>query len=213
MRKVGLRLPCSPRTETRRVRRRAGLSVRELVRTSAGEWVEDGAMGGADGLGSVRGVRGLPSSYASSRAAGAGAARGGAGRAVGLCAQSGNPRSELSLILRTGLWATKTKAMSSISKFGRRYDREFKQKAVALILGGRSQGEVSRDLGVGLVLGRMDQTGPGRPRSHPRRHARGRDARAARGAPAASGKRSSAPAARDLKKSLGILSAEPSGAR
>ena len=38
--------------------------------------------------------------------------------------------------------------MSEISKFGRRYDREFKQKAVALVLGGRRQGEVSRDLGV-----------------------------------------------------------------
>ena len=38
--------------------------------------------------------------------------------------------------------------MSAISKFGRRYDREFKEKAVALVLGGRSQGEVSRDLGV-----------------------------------------------------------------
>ena len=38
--------------------------------------------------------------------------------------------------------------MSTISKFGRRYDREFKEKAVALVLSGRSQGEVSRDLGV-----------------------------------------------------------------
>ena len=38
--------------------------------------------------------------------------------------------------------------MSHISKFGRRYDRAFKEKAVALVLGGRSQGEVSRDLGV-----------------------------------------------------------------
>ena len=38
--------------------------------------------------------------------------------------------------------------MSEISKFGRRYDREFKQKADALVLGGRRQGEVSRDLGV-----------------------------------------------------------------
>ena len=38
--------------------------------------------------------------------------------------------------------------MSEISKFGRRYDREFKEKAIALVLGGRSQGEVSRDLGV-----------------------------------------------------------------
>ena len=34
------------------------------------------------------------------------------------------------------------------SKFARRYDREFKQNAVALVLKGRSQGEVSRDLGV-----------------------------------------------------------------
>ena len=38
--------------------------------------------------------------------------------------------------------------MSEISKFGRRYDREFKEKAVALVRSGRSQGEVSRDLGV-----------------------------------------------------------------
>ena len=34
------------------------------------------------------------------------------------------------------------------NKFARRYDREFKENAVALVLGGRSQGEVSRDLGV-----------------------------------------------------------------
>ena len=34
------------------------------------------------------------------------------------------------------------------SKFARRYEREFKQNAVALVLKGRSQGEVSRDLGV-----------------------------------------------------------------
>ncbi|MEO6788467.1 MAG: transposase, partial [Chthoniobacteraceae bacterium] len=38
--------------------------------------------------------------------------------------------------------------MSETSKFGRRHDREFKEKAVALVLGRRSQGEVSRDLGV-----------------------------------------------------------------
>ncbi len=38
--------------------------------------------------------------------------------------------------------------MSEISKFGRRYDRELKEKAVALVLGGRSQDEVSRDLSV-----------------------------------------------------------------
>lgn len=38
--------------------------------------------------------------------------------------------------------------MSEQNKFGRRYDREFKENAVALVLKGRSQGEVSRDLGV-----------------------------------------------------------------
>jgi transposase len=38
--------------------------------------------------------------------------------------------------------------MSANSPYGRRYDREFKDKAVALILGGRSQAEVARDLGV-----------------------------------------------------------------
>jgi len=38
--------------------------------------------------------------------------------------------------------------MSAISKFGRRYDREFKEKAIALVLNGRSQGEVSRDLDI-----------------------------------------------------------------
>ncbi|MEO6785464.1 MAG: transposase, partial [Chthoniobacteraceae bacterium] len=37
---------------------------------------------------------------------------------------------------------------SETSKFGRRHGREFKAKAVALVFGGRSQGEVSRDLGV-----------------------------------------------------------------
>ena len=34
------------------------------------------------------------------------------------------------------------------SKFSRRYDREFKENAVALIQSGRSITEVSRDLGV-----------------------------------------------------------------
>jgi transposase-like protein len=36
------------------------------------------------------------------------------------------------------------------SKFARRYDREFKQNAVALVGGGRSITEVARDLGVSL---------------------------------------------------------------
>ena len=34
------------------------------------------------------------------------------------------------------------------SKFARRYDREFKENAVALVFKGRSQSDVSRDLGV-----------------------------------------------------------------
>ena len=37
---------------------------------------------------------------------------------------------------------------SNSTKFARRYDREFKENAVALIRGGRSITEVSRDLGV-----------------------------------------------------------------
>jgi transposase len=37
---------------------------------------------------------------------------------------------------------------SNSSKFARRYDREFKENAVALIQSGRSITEVSRDLGV-----------------------------------------------------------------
>jgi transposase len=37
---------------------------------------------------------------------------------------------------------------SSSSKFARRYDREFKENAVALVESGRSVTEVSRDLGV-----------------------------------------------------------------
>jgi transposase len=36
------------------------------------------------------------------------------------------------------------------TKSGRRYDRQFKENAVALVTGGRSQSEVSRDLGVSL---------------------------------------------------------------
>jgi transposase len=38
--------------------------------------------------------------------------------------------------------------MQDNKKCGRRYDREFKQDAVALVLGGRTLMEVSRDLGV-----------------------------------------------------------------
>ena len=44
--------------------------------------------------------------------------------------------------------SNENKAMSEIGKWGRRYDREFKEKALALVLNGGSQGEVSRALGV-----------------------------------------------------------------
>ena len=55
----------------------------------------------------------------------------------------------VSSILRTGLSKAKGKAMSEPNcKFARRYEREFEENAVALVLKGRSQGEVSRDLGV-----------------------------------------------------------------
>jgi transposase len=37
---------------------------------------------------------------------------------------------------------------NNISKFGRRYDREFKRDAVALVQSGRTITEVARDLGV-----------------------------------------------------------------
>jgi len=38
--------------------------------------------------------------------------------------------------------------MESYSKHGRRYDRAFKEDAVALVAGGRAQREVARDLGI-----------------------------------------------------------------
>ena len=37
---------------------------------------------------------------------------------------------------------------SNTRKFGRRYDRPFKENAVQLVLGGRTVAEVARDLGV-----------------------------------------------------------------
>ena len=49
--------------------RRAEAWVKERLEHGAGWKVLVGAMRRADGLGSVRGVRGLPSSYASSRVA------------------------------------------------------------------------------------------------------------------------------------------------
>lgn len=40
--------------------------------------------------------------------------------------------------------------MTTTNKSGRRYDREFKENAVALVRDGRSQSEVARDLGVSV---------------------------------------------------------------
>ena len=55
----------------------------------------------------------------------------------------------MSSILRTGALQTKGKALSEPNRqLARRDDREFQENAVALVLQGRSQGEVSRDLGV-----------------------------------------------------------------
>ncbi|MEO6787336.1 MAG: transposase [Chthoniobacteraceae bacterium] len=55
---------------------------------------------------------------------------------------------DLSSKTRTGFLGKENTAMSETSEFSRRHDREFKQKTVALVVGGRSQGEVFRDLGV-----------------------------------------------------------------
>ena len=62
---------------------------------------------------------------------------------------------DLALILRTGLCEEKDTAMNEKSPFGRRYDREFKDHAVALVRGGKRITAVARDLGVSpWALGR-----------------------------------------------------------
>ena len=49
-------------------------------------------------------------------------------------------------------------AMNNNSRTGRRYDREFKNNAVALVRGSRTVTEVARDLGVfKWSLGRWDE--------------------------------------------------------
>lgn len=60
--------------------------------------------------------------------------------------------------------------MNNSSKSGRRYDREFKQNAVALVKSGRTITEVARDLGVTKwSLGRWVQHAEaGQPLSEPR---------------------------------------------
>jgi transposase-like protein len=50
-------------------------------------------------------------------------------------------------------WSLESKNtnMESHSKHGRRYDREFKENAVALVASGRAQREVARDLAIPLA--------------------------------------------------------------
>ena len=100
------------------------------------------------------------------------------------------------------------------SKFARRYDREFKENAVALVLKGRSQGEVSRDLGVSawslgewVKKARAAQT-LAQPKTLDAESPEQRELRRLRA------ENDYLRQQRDiLKKALGILSAEPSGAR
>ena len=56
------------------------------------------------------------------------------------------------------------------NKFARRYDRELKENAVALVLKGRTQSEVSRDLGVSAwSLGKwVKRARAGQVLSHPK---------------------------------------------
>jgi transposase len=53
--------------------------------------------------------------------------------------------------LRNGVTKSKNIDMESHSKHGRRYDRGFKEDAVALVAGGRAQREVARDLAIPLT--------------------------------------------------------------
>lgn len=61
-------------------------------------------------------------------------------------------------------------AMNSSSRTGRRYDREFKNNAVALVQSGRTVTEVARDLGVSKwSLGRwVEQAKTGQAPSEPK---------------------------------------------
>ena len=61
-------------------------------------------------------------------------------------------------------------AMNSNSRTGRRYDREFKNNAVALVRSGRTVTEVARDLGVSKwSLGRwVEQARAGQALSEPK---------------------------------------------
>ena len=100
-------------------------------------------------------------------------------------------------------------AMNSNSRSGRRYDREFKNNAVALVCSGRTVTEVARDLGVSKwSLGRWVErarTGQalGEPKTLTAETAEQREIRRLRQELAYVSRQ------RDiLKKALGILSAE-----
>ena len=100
------------------------------------------------------------------------------------------------------------------SRSGRRYDREFKDNAVALVRSGRTISEVARDLGVSRwslgAWSRQSQRGQtlGEPDTLAQESAEQRELRRLRQELEYVSRQ------RDiLKKALGILSAEPSGAR
>ena len=85
------------------------------------------------------------------------------------------------------------------NRSGRRYDREFKSNAVALVRGGRTITEVGRDLGVSkMVTGALGATGRGRPDAQRTQNAGFRDARTTRSAPSAAGTRVCESTARHL---------------
>ena len=50
--------------------------------------------------------------------------------------------------MRNGVPKSKNIDMENLSKYGRRYDRAFKEDAVALVASGRAQREVARDLAI-----------------------------------------------------------------
>ena len=54
----------------------------------------------------------------------------------------------VSSVLRNGVPKSKNIDMENLSKYGRRYDRAFKEDAVALVASGRAQREVARDLAI-----------------------------------------------------------------
>ena len=59
-----------------------------------------------------------------------------------------NASGGVSSVLRNGVPKSKNIDMENLSKYGRRYDRAFKEDAVALVASGRPQREVARDLAI-----------------------------------------------------------------